>query len=142
MNKKLLEQINSTKIETQDLENRIEELENEKIETTSDNVKGSSKEFPYTERSFNITGFNNIKYSKNKKARNTYKKLIKNNKRKLEKLINELEYELNKIDDSEIRQIIRYKYEDDFSWIKIMHLMNYKSENTARMKIERFFEKK
>jgi len=149
MNKKLLEQINSTKIEIQDLEDRIEKLKNENIPTTIDNVQGSSQDFPYTKRNFSITGFNNIKYSKNKKARNTYKKLINSNKTKLEKLINELEYELKKIEDSEIRQIIRYKYEDNMNYIQIAHKMNKSNnksnkkiytEEAVRKKVERFLK--
>ena len=63
----------------------------------------------------------------------------------MDKLINELEYELNKIDDSEIKQIIRYKYEDNLSYIQIANKMNKKGrkEYTAdgiRMKIKRFLK--
>ncbi len=136
----LLEQIDSIKAEKQDLENRIKSLEKERIPTTVDSVQASSKEFPYIQHTVKVEGYNNYRYIRNRKARNTYKKQIKSKIQKLDKLINELEYELNKIEDSEIKQIIRYRYEDDLSWVQIMFKMNYKSENTARMKLKRFFK--
>ena len=136
----LLEQIDSIKAEKQDLENRIKSLEKERIPKTVDSVQASSKEYPYIQHTVKIEGYNNYRYIRNRKARNTYKKQIKSKIQKLDKLINELEYELNKIEDSEIKQIIRYRYEDDLSWVQIMFKMNYKSENTARMKLKRFFK--
>ena len=141
----LLEQIDSIKAEKQDLENRIKSLENERIPTTVDSVQASSKEYPYIQHTVKVEGYNNYRYIRNRKARNTYKKQIKSKIQKLDKLINELEYELNKIDDSEIKQIIRYKYEDNLSYIQIAHKMNKRGrkEYTAdgiRMKIKRFLK--
>ena len=141
MDKKLLEQIDSIRSEIKDLNNRIVSLNNEKIETTTDSVQASSHDFPYIQHTVKIEGYDNIKYIRNTKNRNKYKKQIKSKKYKLEKLINELEYELNKIEDSEIRQILRYRYEDDLSWIQIMYKMNYKSEEKARIKLKRFLKK-
>ena len=103
-----------------------------------DSVKGSSANYPYTQHSYTIEG---VRYPKNRNARNKYKKQIKNKEYKLEKLKNELEYNLNYVEDSEIRQIIRYRYEDNMNWVQIMHKMNNKSEDTARKKLERFLEK-
>ncbi len=53
----------------------------------------------------------------------------------------QLEYELNYIKDPEIRDIIRYKYNDFKSWVQIMFLMKYNSESVAKMKLKRFLEK-
>lgn len=146
MNKQLLEQIDSIRAEKQDLENRIKNLENERIPTTVDSVQASSKEYPYIKHTVKIEGYNNYRYIRNRKARNTYKKQIKNKKYKLEKLINELEYELNKIEDSEIRQILRYRYEDNLNYIQIAHRLNELkkrdyTEDSIRMKIKRFLKK-
>ena len=57
------------------------------------------------------------------------------------KLITNLEYELNNVEDSEIRRIIRHKYEENLNWIQIMFKMNYDSESKAKMKLKRFLEK-
>ena len=74
------------------------------------------------------------------KQRRKLRKLIQENKRKIDKKIINLEYELKKVEDSEIRQIIRFKYEDNLSWVQIMFKMKYNSESTAKMKLKRFLE--
>lgn len=135
MNKKDLEQIMFLKREVKDLERR---LQNNNISSTvADSVKGSSTNFPYIECHRVIQGVDYKKQIRDKK----YRKLLKSKRDKINKLLVQIEYELNYIQDSEIRQIIRYKYFDDCSWIQIMHKMNYKSEEKARIKLKRFFEK-
>lgn len=135
MNKKDLEQIMFLKREVKDLERR---LQNNNISSTvADSVKGSSTNFPYIECHRVIQGVDYKKQIRDKK----YRKLLKSKRDKINKLLVQIEYDLNYIEDSEIRQIIRYKYFDDCSWIQIMHKMNYKSEEKARIKLKRFFEK-
>lgn len=136
MNKKDLEQIISLKREVKDLERR---LQNNNISSTvADSVKGSSTNFPYIECHRTIQGVDYKKQIRDRK----YRKLLKSKRDRINKLLVQIEYELNYIEDSEIRQIIRYKYFDDCSWIQIMHKMNYNTEDKARKKIDRFFEKK
>jgi hypothetical protein len=136
MNKKDLEQIISLKREVKDLERR---LQNNNISSTAaDSVKGSSTNFPYIECHRVIQGVDYKKQIRDRK----YRKLLKSKRDKINKLLVQIEYNLNYIEDSEIRQIIRYKYFDEYNWVKIMHLMNYNTEDKARKKIERFFEKK
>ena len=53
---------------------------------------------------------------------------------------NKIEDYIESIPKSDIRQIFRYKYIDNFNWLQIMHLMKYKAESTARMKHDRFLE--
>ena len=136
----LLENISSLHQELTDLENRLKKMT--KVETTviKDSVQGSSSGYPYTKHNCIIEG---VQYPKSKTPRYIYKKQIKSKKRKLDKLINKLEYELSYIDDkdSEIRRIIRYKYEDNLSWIQVMFMMKYNSEEKARIKLKRFLEK-
>lgn len=136
MNKKDLEQIMFLKREVKDLERR---LQNNNINSViADSVKGSSTNFPYIECHRTIQGVDYKKQIRDKK----YRKLLKSKRDKINKLLVQIEYDLNYIEDSEIRQIIRYKYFDEYNWVKIMHLMNYNTEDKARKKIERFFEKK
>lgn len=135
MNKKDLEQIIFLKREVKDLERR---LQNNNIgNTVADSVKGCSTNFPYTECHRTIQGVDYKKQIRDRK----YRKLLKGKRDKINKLLIKIEYELNYIEDSEIRQIIRYRYFDECNWIKIMHLMNYSSEEKARIKLKRFFEK-
>lgn len=135
MNKKDLEQIMFLKREVKDLERR---LQNNNINSViADSVKGSSTNFPYIECHRVIQGVDYKKQIRDRK----YRKLLKSKRDKINKLLVQIEYDLNYIEDSEIRQIIRFKYFDDYSWIQIMHKMNYKSEEKARIKLKRFFEK-
>ena len=136
MNKRDLEQVVALKNEIKDIERR---LQNNNINSViADSVKGSSTNFPYIECHRTIQGVDYKKQIRDKK----YRKLLKSKRDKINKLLVQIEYDLNYIEDSEIRQIIRYKYFDNFNWVKIMHLMNYNTEDKARKKIERFFEKK
>ena len=132
IDKTVFKEIKNLKKECEDLENRIKVEENTVL---TDSVKGSSTEYPYIQHNCVIEGIQDSrKYKK-------YKRMLKNKKRDLEKRIINLEYQLNYIDDSEIRQIIRYRYEDDMNWIQIMHKMNFNNTDTARKKLERFLQK-
>lgn len=138
IDKQFLEQISSLHNELDDLERRIKKIENKESKVVKDSVQGSSVSYPYIQHSCTIEG---VEYPKTKRSRNIYKKQIKSKRAKLDKLINKLEYELNYIEDSEKRQIIRYKYEDNKTWVQIMFLMKYNTEDKARKKLERFLEK-
>ena len=68
--------------------------------------------------------------------------MIKDKTYKLDKMRLQLEYELNYVQNTELRDIIRYRYNDNKTWLQIMFLMNYNNEDTARKKLIRFLEKK
>lgn len=139
MIKELLEQADSVIEEIKDIENRLKNIEKREKTIIGDSVTGSEKEFPYIKRNFRVNGIDNKVFGS--KTKRQYKKMLKSKKNKYEKMIKQIEYELNYIKDSEIRRIIRYRYYDKLSWIQIQIKMKYNSENTARMKLERFFEK-
>lgn len=141
MDKELLSQINSTRKEIEELREKIDKINNKPAKIVIDSVKGSSASYPYISHNCVIEGLDNKKIIANKKSRNKYKKQIKNKEFKLIKLITNLEYELNNVEDSEIRRIIRHKYEENLNWIQIMFKMNYDSESKAKMKLKRFLEK-
>ena len=138
MDKELLEQISHLHKEKKDLINRLEKLENKPLEYVKDSVQGSGTSYPFVQHHCTIEG---IEYPKQGVQRRRLRKLIKSAQRNIDKKIKNLEYELEKIEDSEIRQIIRYKYEDNLSWVQIMFKMNYSSESAARKKLERFLKK-
>ena len=119
----LLSQIKSINSELRDLQKRMDKIINKEEKIVRDSVQGSAKTYPYIKHTCIIEG---VGIPKNKRTKYLYTKQIKSKQYKLEKLINQLEYELNYIDDqySDIRQIIRYKYEDNKTWTQIMFLMN------------------
>ena len=137
MNIKFLNQIENLNKELKDLEKRLKAVENKPDNIVKDSVNCSSISFPYIQYSCVIEGIDERKNKSIKK----YKRIINNKKMKLQKLINQLEYELNYIEDTEIRMIIRHKYEDGLNWLQIMFEMGYDSESTARMKLKRFLKK-
>lgn len=141
--KKDLKQIDGRKKEITYFEKKIENIEKKPIKIVTDSVSGNSSEFPYTSHNFKIEGFETPKNLRK------YKKLLKDSKYKLEKSIINLEYELKKIDDSNLRMIIRYKYIEDMNYIQIAHKMNEQpnrnkpyTDESVRKQLERFFEKK
>ena len=138
MTREFLEQIENISNEIDSLQTRLDKIENKECRIIQDSVKGSSTGYPYIKHNCVIEG---VEVPKNKNLKHKYKKLIKSKKYKLEKMKLQLEYELNYIDDSEIRDIIRYRYNDNMTWLQIMFKMNYASESTAKMKIKRFFKK-
>ena len=134
---KTLEQISSLRNEIDNLKERLDKIERE--HTVIDSVQGSSTSYPYILHHCTIEG---VEYPRrNGKQKRKLKKLIVSSTIKLEKMITNLEYELKRIEDSDIRQIIRYKYEDNLSWVQIMFKMKYNSESTARTKLDRFLGK-
>lgn len=133
-----LEQMSFLHKEIEDLQERLDKL-NKPLKQVIDSVQGSSTGYPYIQHHCIIEG---VEYPRrNNKQKRKLKKLIVENTIKLDKMLTNLEYELKKIEDSEIRRIIRYKYEDNLSWIQIMFKMKYNSESTARTKLDRFLRK-
>ncbi len=142
ISKKELEQLENLHKEQIDLEERIKALEYKPQQIVTDSVKGSSKHFPYIKHNCIVQGLeNDSNYKKRKNIIKKLKKIYNGNKINIDKKILHIEYELKKIEDTEIRQIIRYKYEDNLSWIQIMHRRGDTSEDVARKKLERFLEK-
>lgn len=137
MNRNFLSQIDDLNKEVEDIKKRLKDLAAKPDKVVRDSVSGSSTTWPYIKHSCVVEGVDTSKYRNIKK----YKRILREKQEKLQKKINQLEYELNYIDDPEIRRIIRYKYVDKLNWVAIMFKMDYNSECQARIKLKRFFEK-
>ena len=136
--KRVLEQLSSLNIELDNIEKRLEEIETKPRKIVQDSVQGSSSEYPYTSHTMKVEGIEEQRYNLRKKV---LKKQYRSKIKRIKKLLKNVEYELNYIKDSEIREIIRMRYEENLSWIQIQIRMNYNSEEKARIKLKRFFEK-
>lgn len=134
MTKEELEQYSKLKKEITYLENKINKLE-QKNPISSDSVQigfvGKRKKIG------SISGID----VKHQSRLTKYRDKLQLFNLQLEHKREEIEDFIESIQDADLRLIIRYRYEDGFSWIKIMHLMEYESESNAKMKAERFFEK-
>lgn len=125
--------------EIKDLESRIQKLqEAENYKIVKDSVRGSLGVFPYISKSIVIEGFEEQKESKKLIK---YKKILEEKKDELLDIIIDIEEYLNQIDNSRIRQIIRYRYIDKKNWIQIGHLMKTSADG-VRMELKRFLKKK
>ena len=140
LKKEDLDNLEKLKFESNSLTERINKIKSKPQKIIIDGVRGSSKTFPYTQHTVKIEGLDNsITYRKRKNTIKKLEKMIAQKQRKIDKEILHIEYELNYIEEADIREIIRLKYFDNLNWIQIMHKLGYKSESTARMKLERFF---
>lgn len=134
MDKRLLEQLEAIMQEIEYLDKKISK---NTIKVVGDSVQGSSKEYPYVRHHFKIEGFENPRY------RRKYVNMLESYKNKLEKTLIQLEYEIENIQDSDIRTIIRYRYYDRLTYNQIAHRMNKTgiyTEDSIRMKLKRFLE--
>lgn len=137
LSKEDLDDLSNKHKEVKRLKERLDNINKTEKIVYADSVKGSDDVFPYTQHNYKIEG---VKF-KNPDLKNKYKKMLKNKQYKLEKALIKLEYELNYIEDSEIRDIIRYRYVDNKTWLQIMFLMKYDSESKAKMKLKRYLDK-
>ena len=118
------------KKEIEDLEKRIDRI-HKTSEMVSDTVQNG-----YKHRAV-IYGVD----LKRKRKLNMYENKLQEFYDKLFEEQNQIEDYIETIPQSNIRQIFRYRYIDGFSWNQIQILMEYKHEDTARRKHDRFLEK-
>ena len=106
----ILSKCEDAKREIKDLEQRIQKLEEaESSKVVIDSVRGSSNAFPYISRNIVIEG---IEEKKESKKLTRYKRMLEEKKDELLDITIDIEEYLKGIDNSRIRQIIRYKYID------------------------------
>jgi len=136
MNKEQLKQLRYLKNEIEILKEQIANLD---YTIATDSVRGSDNKFPYTERSFTITGIDYENY--NRKIRRLQRKL----NRRIDELVDLVEetYEyIDNIDDSLVRQIITLRYVNGLTWQQVAASIG--GDNTAdsvRMMHDRFLKK-
>lgn len=130
MTKEKLIEYCELKKEIKDLEERIDKI-HRTTEMVSDTVQNGYK------RRAVIFGVDLTR----KRKLHTYENKLQNFYDKLFEEQNKIEDYIETIPKSDIRQIFRYKYIDNFNWLQIMHLMKYNEESTARKKHDRFLEK-
>lgn len=113
------------------------QLKNIEPEFTTDSVTGSDVDYPFTKHSMTIYGYNE----------RDYKKKILRLRNKIDKKLNELVEEKDKlmeyiysVDDSRIRQILIHRYVDGLSWKAIGEKMKY-GTSTVRMIHDSFIKR-
>lgn len=145
IDKNVLEQYTSIKKEIADLERMIAES-NSKIkkfekQVISDTVTGTRPDL--TIGPIKITGIAQQQIDReNELNRNRIQKM-KRFKKKLEKLVVEVEEYIQKIPDSEVRRIVRMRYIENLNWRRVaVHMGKGYTEDSCRIKMDRFLGKK
>lgn len=129
-----LNNITILKIGIKDLEERIRKM---KQNVVKDSVKGSHKEFPYTEHMCVVEGVQNDYGALEKRKKLLSKKYdeLNNLKLDIEEFIN------TGIKDEHLRQVLEYKYIDELTYNQIAHRIGG-SADSIRMEVNRFFKEK
>lgn len=135
-----LKQYRAIQREIKKIESDIERLKEKpnKYKFGIDTVMSSSPKLPYAKRPIAIVGYGYDSTGDSRKY-----ELIKNlieQKLKLEKEFWEIKTFIDTVEDSEMRQILRHRYVDGFSWQKVAFEIEKHDEQYPRKKHKNFFE--
>ncbi|MCI8285549.1 MAG: RNA polymerase subunit sigma-24 [Firmicutes bacterium] len=128
--KEVLKQIRKLRKEIDGLQDLIKDMSKN---TVTDIVYGSSDEFPYVKRSFKIEGADCEKI-------NRIKMQLIDKKYAYEKAVAKIEEFFDSVKDSEIRNILRLRYELGLTWNDVAIKCD-STEAAVRMRAERFLKK-
>ncbi len=128
------------------LEKKIERLEHTGYGLVGDTVsRGKRGKKPLG--TVEISGFPVPEYQETVCLLKLRKKLLKTEEMKLEKIVSETEKFIESINDIEMRNILSFYYIEGMTWTSVACEMNklyknkYYTENSCRMKYERFLKK-
>ncbi|OPX43824.1 hypothetical protein CLHUN_23050 [Ruminiclostridium hungatei] len=139
MIKQELTEINQLKKEINLLRQKLQELSYGDSETVvSDRVKGSMAQFPYLPRTFTIVGREEMS-EECLEQRNQMAMKIRTKTQELMSKVNRAFQFIESIQDSNVRQILTYRYIDGLTWEQTGECMSYSWE-TVRKKHDRFLK--
>lgn len=128
------------------LERKIERLEYTGYGLVGDTVsRGKRGKKPL--ETVEISGFPVPEYQETARQLELRKKLLKTEEMKLEKIVSEIEKFIESVNDIEMRNILSFYYIEGMTWVNVAYEMNelyknkYYTENSCRMKYERFLKK-
>ena len=141
--KNILEQYSALKLEIKDIERRIKDHEKQikllEQETVCDVVKGSRADLSYGSIKVEGIATSEIDWHWNLIHERTAQLQIF--KKKLEEMKVDIESFIESINDSETRRIARFRFLDDYSWMKVARLMGYGwTDDACRQKFNRYLK--
>lgn len=134
MTEKELQQLYFLNKEIEMLKSQIDTME---PRMATDRVSGSDIHFPYTLRSYTITGLDTNEY--NTKIRKLKRKL-KIRLDEMMDLVEEMNEFIENQEDSEIRQILALRYINNLTWHQIAIHLGYADESVPRKRMNRFLK--
>lgn len=129
MNADNIKNIGKFRKEARGLELLIRDISGEVVE---DVVSGSSPVFPYGKHKIIVRGVDQ------KRLHSLRIRLIKK-KQELEKAIDEAENYLETVEDSEMRNILRLRYEKGMNWMEVARVCG-STEKAVQKRAERFLK--
>lgn len=145
MDKDILVQYTDLQEEIRDIRRRAERARGqmERMETEGtvlDAVKGTRQDGTFG--SIRIEGFPYADYEKRRRSLQSYLLKLAEMEENLLELTNQAEEYINSIEDSRMRQIIRYRFIDKLTWNEVADkLGGNATEGSIKMAVARFFEK-
>lgn len=133
MTLEMLEQYDDMFREAKMWEQELDELR-KKNTVVKDTVRGSMSSFPYTTHSVTIQGM-----QKPNGRIAAQEKRLEERMERLDAMLTEIDDFIDKLEDSQLRQIINYRYVQGYSWVKTARLVHNK-ENAIRMRVKRYFK--
>lgn len=116
-----LKQYGSIKREIEDLERRIEKSYSKELDAVAGKVKGSMKDFPYTEIRTSVLMENPVQLEERDRLIAKRRSKVK----ELQKQVLAIEQFINTIGDSRIRSIFRYRFIDGLRVQEIAYQTGY-----------------
>jgi hypothetical protein len=138
--KEILLQYNALKNEINLLKAKIKELEQKEDYYTYDVVKGSSKSFPYIERTVKIYGIDQQYKERMMKTIRVKKDKLKALMLKCEEQEVEIYEFIEAIPDSSIRQVFLLRYIDSLTWLQIAFRISEHDEQVPRKKHDTYLK--
>ena len=153
MEKNILQDYTNAKARVKSLHKAAEKLEKkiERLEYTGYGIVGDTvsrgKRGKKPLGTVKISGFPVPEYQETARQLELRKKLLKTEEMKLEKIVSEIEKFIESVNDIEMRNILSFYYIEGMTWVNVAYEMNelyknkYYTENSCRMKYERFLKK-
>ncbi len=131
------ENLNQLRTLNKEIELIKKQIESLQPRITTDKVKGSYAEFPFTLHDIKISGIDESEY--NRKLRR-WERRLQLRLREVMELVEEMNEFLDTIENSEMRQILAMKYINGLSWREIATHLGYADESVPRKKCNRFLK--
>lgn len=138
MTRDRLDQYLALKKETALLEREIDLLRERSAEVVTDVVSGSSSSYPYTRRTFSISGLcvKDLERLEGRMQR------LRDRKQRISNEADEIDHFIDQVTDSQMRQILYLKYLRGFSWRQVARQLGGRNtEEGVKKACYRFFEK-
>ena len=137
MTKEELEQLISLRAEIKEIKGDIQKIKEQSCEVVSDKVQASSKEWPYTQVSKVIRGYDAKGMRKRNAAIMKKQIMLEEREKRAEELEADITEYINTIHDSFIRRIFHLRYEKGLTWERIGNIMHC-DRTTVEKKVSKY----